>query len=185
MYGLLGLPEVEVEVIDSHDGQGYIEVIDGHLGNGIPPSRMCEFCTLERLRITACAKHDIEPIEGMDPEDFDTESVMDWIAPGMADQAPFPWCTICPNPAFSACCTEIDMGMGGQEENLCLGDMKGCGLLLCESCTVSLVNEHEGKLDGLIDELKKEKDGLGELGIRADADFLHSKGELLRRMAAA
>ena len=79
IYGLLGLGEVEVEVevMDNGDGQGFTEVVDGHTAAGYAPSRMCGFCTLDRLRITACKLHDMEPIEGMDPAKFDYGSTTD------------------------------------------------------------------------------------------------------------
>ena len=178
VYGLLGLGEVEVEVMDNGDGQGFTEVVDGHVAAGYSPSRMCGFCTLERLRIAACKVHDIEPIEGIDPESFDYSSITEWMMPGSASSAPFRWCSICPAPAFFNCCSEID-----PMDMLCDGGGKGCGLLLCESCAVILVNEHDGILEGLLDRLKEDEEDVG-FGLRADADFLHPNGELLRRMAA-
>ena len=182
IYGILGLGEVEVEVIDNGDGQGFIEIVDGHTET-YGHSRMCEFCTTDRLKITACKNHEIQLIEGMDPANFDYKAVMEWMMPGMASLAPFAWCSICPSPAFFCCSTKPDIDMDGQEDDLYLGDQKGCGLLLCESCAVALVSEHEGKLDQLIDSLESDG-GDGDFGIRADASFLHSNGELLRRMGA-
>ena len=181
IYGILGLGEVEVEIIDHEDGRGFIEVVDGHTKT-YGHSRMCEFCTTDRLKITACKNHEIEPIEGTDPDNFNYEAVIEWMMPSMASLAPFAWCSICPGPAFFSCSTKPDIDMDGQEEDLYLGDHKGCGLLLCKSCAVALVNEHENKLDRLIDSLGANGDD-GGFGIRADASFLHPKGELLRRMA--
>ena len=182
VHGLLGLGSVEVEVLDNEDGQGLTEVVDGHTAKGHLPSRMCGFCTLDRLKITACKVHEVKPLADTEPGCFDYDSVIDWMAPGQAALAPFPWCSICPAPAFFACCCETDeidaLGFGQDE-----AADKGCGLLLCESCAVTLVNEHNGVLEGLIDTLKEEEKE-GGFGLRADADFLHPKGELLRRMAA-
>ena len=183
VYGIFGLGEVEVEVIEGEDGQSFVEVAGGHAGT-YGHSRMCEFCTLDRLKMTACRNHDIEPIEGMDPEKFDYDAVMEWMMPGMASLAPFAWCSICPSPAFYFCSTKPSIDTDGQEEDLFLGDQKGCGLLLCNSCAIPLVSEHGGKLDRLIDSLENDEDD-GGFGIRADASFLHSKGELLRRMGAS
>lgn len=179
VYGILGLGVVEVEVIDNEDGQGFIEIVDGHTET-YGHSRMCEFCTTERLKITACNNHEIEPIEGMDPEKFDHKAAVEWMMPGMASLAPFAWCSVCPSPAFFSCCTKPDIDLDGQDADLYLRNQKGCGLVLCESCAVTLVSEHEGKLDKLINSLEND-DGDGRFGIRADASFLHSKGELLRR----
>lgn len=183
IYGILGLGKVEVEIIDNEDGQGFIEIVDGHSAM-YGHSRMCEFCTTARLKITACRSHDIEPIESMDPETFDYTAVMECMMPGMASSAPFKWCSICLSPAFFSCSTKSDVDMEVEEEDLYLGDQKGCGLLLCNSCAVALVSEHEGKLDKLIDSLENlENDGDDEgFVIRADARFLHPEGELLRRM---
>ena len=183
IYGILGLGEVNVVVIDNGDGQGFIEIADGH-SETYGHSRMCEFCTLDRLKISACKKHDMQLIEGMNPEQFDYEAVMEWMMPGMASLAPFAWCCICPNPAFFCCSTKPDIDMDEEEEDLYLGDQKGCGLSLCESCSFALVNEHRGKLDQLIDSLENDG-GEGGFGIRADAGFLHSEGELLRRIGAS
>lgn len=188
VYGLLGLGEKEVEVVDNDDGQGYTEVVDGHIAGGYPPSRMCGFCTLDRLRITACKVHEIEFIDGMDPENFDHEAALDFMQPG--NPAPFDWCSICPMPAFFACCKKLE-DMGYQQDEIEEGEERGCGLALCESCAVALVNDHGGELPGLLDKLGLEKvekakvdKEAGRFLLRADADFLHPDGELLGRMAA-
>jgi len=179
-HGLIGLGELEVEVVD-HKKRGFKEIRGGHTQDGYPPSRMCHMCTLERLMITACKIHETEPIEGLDPENFDFRGVMDWMMPGMASSAPFEWCSVCPAPAFFKCCKKqaIDAveGDGGANPE----SDKGCGLLLCEPCAVNLIQQHKGDLTSLIDELRGNKEGEG-YGIRADVDFLHSKGELLRRI---
>jgi len=179
-YGLIGLGELEVEVVDQKE-RGFIEIRGGHTQDGYPPSRMCDMCTLERLMITACRIHEIEPIEGMDPENFDFGGVMDWMMPGMASSAPFEWCSICPAPAFFKCCKQEDIDAIDGDEIADPNSGKGCGLLLCEPCAVNLVQQHNGDLNGLIDEMRGNKEEEG-YGIRADVDFLHSNGELLRRI---
>ncbi len=183
VYGLLGLGDVDAEVVDNGDGQGYTEIVDGHVAAGYPPSRMCGFCTLDRLQITACEVHEIFPIDGMDPDNFDHEAAKDFMLPGMASSAPFAWCSVCPYPAFFACCKKME-DMGYQQDEIAEGEEKGCGLFLCEPCAATLVNDHGGRLQGLLDILKLEE-GDGSFVLRADADFLHPNGELLRRMAAA
>ncbi|KAL9637959.1 MAG: hypothetical protein Q9164_001865 [Protoblastenia rupestris] len=87
VYGLLGLGEVNVEVLDFYDARGYVEVRGGHTAAGYPPSRMCEMCTLERIMVAACRIHELEPIKGMDPETFDFETVADHMGSGMASKA--------------------------------------------------------------------------------------------------
>ena len=184
IYGLLGLGEREIEVQfqDNDAGKGYIEIDDGHVAAGFTPSRMCEYCTIDRIRVLSCRNHEIQPIEGMDPEEFDYSAIMDAFEPGKAASASFDWCSICPTPAFFACGTKDDIG--GEMEELDLQDTQGCGLMLCESCAVSLVNDHDCHLDGLLDRLKMDEED-GGFNFRADADFLHSQGELMRRMRAS
>ncbi|KAL9132098.1 MAG: hypothetical protein Q9217_000134 [Psora testacea] len=181
VYGLLGLGEANIEVIDYHDGQGYVEVGDGHTAAGHLPSRMCDTCTLQRIIIAACRIHELEPVEGMDPMNFDFQTFMDHMMPGKAKSAPFLWCSVCPAPAFFRCCKKMDLGMikGQGDEEIDGGG--GCGLVLCEYCAVSLIGEHNGNLGALIDRMTRERADDG-FGLRADVDFLHPQGELLRRM---
>ena len=183
VYGLLGIGEVRVKVVDYQDGNGYTEVQDGHTAEGHLPSRMCASCTLDRLMIVACKPHEMQPLLIMDPEKFDCLTLGEYIMPEMASSAPFEWCSICPSPAFYACCRKVNLDDGGDgDESPFLGDVNGCGLRLCVSCTVGLVGEHEGVLEGLIDQLRLEEGDAG-FGLRADVDFLHPHGELLRRAA--
>ncbi|MCJ1229143.1 hypothetical protein MMC12_005808 [Toensbergia leucococca] len=181
-YGLLGLGEVRVQVVDCHDGNGYIEVDGGHTGNGTENSNMCVQCTFDRFIITACQAHDIQPIPGMNPDTFDFTEITEYMTPGLSSKPPWDWCSICPAPAFFACCVprppEFEMmdEISGRE-------VVGCGLFLCENCAVALVDEHAGVLEGLIDTLEVDKDN-GGFGLRADADFLHAEGEMMRQTYA-
>ena len=115
----------------------------------------------------------------MDPEKFPFDIVTEFMMPGQAASAPFQWCSVCPSPAFFKCrkTAEVDiMDVSGDGNS-------GCGLVLCEFCAVSLVGEHDGSLEGLINKMKKERSDDG-FGLRADVDFLLPDGELLRRMTA-
>ncbi|KAG8531198.1 uncharacterized protein KY384_004556 [Bacidia gigantensis] len=181
IYGILGLGEVQIEVIDYHDQEGYIEIGGGHTAAGHAPSRMCDTCTLERLMIAACHVHELEPIEGSDPATFDFTSITEHMMPGMAASAPFQWCSVCPAPAFFKCAKKSGLE-GMQDGGECLPNEHGCGLGLCEFCAVSLVGEHDGNLGGLIDAMSKQRADEG-FGLRADVDFLHPHGEVLRRMS--
>ncbi len=181
-FGLLGLDEVEVEVIDHGAGQGYIEVSGGHTGRGKRPSRMCPDCTIERLQISGCKAHDIQPIQGLDPDDFDFDAAIECLLPGLqldAGSIPYRYCSVCPGPAFLECCNPNTLGMSVDEEDLGSSTREGCGLLLCENCAVSLVEEHDGSLESLVAAL--EIDG-GQFGLRADVKFLLKSGELLQRI---
>ena len=178
VYGIIGFAEVQVEVIDYHDGQGYIEIEGGHTAQGQEPSRMCYQCTASRLFIAGCEGHDIQPTESLDPNSFNYDEVLEWLIPGMTSSAPFEWCSVCPSPASFACKKPGLAGMCLEGEEGAGDGPLGCGLLLCESCAVSMLDEHDGSLDGLISRLEH----AGPLGIRADADFLRSDGYLLRRI---
>ena len=183
-YGLLGFDEVEVEVIDHGADQGYIEVRGGHTGRGKRPSRMCPDCTTERLQISGCKTHDIQPIQGLDPDDFDFDAAIGCLLPGMQPDngsPPYRYCSICPGPAFLECCKPSALGMCVDEEDLDSSAGVGCGLQLCENCAFSLVEEHDGSLESLVAAL--EIDG-GQFGLRADVKFLLESGELLQRITA-
>lgn len=176
LYGLIGLGPVEVEVIDRRNGEGYKEIENGHACAGHMASRMCEKCTLARLKIAACTSHEVEPIEGVNPDAFTVSSFRHYLVPGMTEFALFDWCCICPTPASFHC-------LKPQEpEMLFSNTTDGCGLLLCERCASLLVGRYGGVLERLIDGLKLQ---YGESGLRADAEFLHPKGEILRRISYA
>ena len=180
VYGILGLGEKRVEVIDYNDGQGFSEVSGGHTGAGYAASRMCDMCTLERIMIAACGIHEMEPISDIDPDDFPHGIVEEHMMPGKAVNAPFQWCSVCPTAAFFKCCKRSDMDVTEIE----VEKADGCGLVLCEYCAVTLVGEHDGRLEALISTMKAERADDG-FGLRADVEFLHPEGELLRRMGSA
>lgn len=183
-FGVLGLDEVEVAVIDHGAGQGYIELSGGHTERGQKPSRMCPDCTMERLQISGCKTHDIQPIQGLDPDDFDFDAAIKCLLPGSqrnAGSPPYKYCVVCPGPAFLECCKPNTLDVGPDEDALELSSAAGCGLLLCETCAVSLVEEHDGSLESLVAAL--EIDG-GQFGLRADVKFLLGSGELLQRITA-
>ena len=176
-YGIVGLEEVRVEVIDFGDHQGYTEIEGGHVGKGKDPSRMCMDCTMERLLITSCKPHEIQRLEDMETEDFDYDAAFEYLLPGRAATVPFKWCSICPRVAFFACC-KPQMGIADDEEDLGMTEGTGCGLHLCEECAVALMTEHDGFLEGHIEMLQKSD---ADFIVRADVDFLHQDGELLTR----
>ncbi|MCJ1253908.1 hypothetical protein MMC24_001722 [Lignoscripta atroalba] len=180
-YGILGLGEIKTEVINYRDGQGYVELESGHTRRGREPSRMCHECTFQRMLITACLSHDIHPIEGVDPDEFDNDTALDWLSPGMANSAPFEWCSVCPNPASFACRTSRGANLMDENENDICQEEEGCGLKLCEACCVCLVEEHSKNLGGLVAALESDED-TGPFGVRADAGFLRTDGEIMRRL---
>lgn len=76
------------------------------------------------------------------------------------------WCSLCPALAQYDCCTQGAHG-------------KGCGLLLCEACMVSVVS-NDGSLERTLKELKDEPTPERVLGLRADAELLRKDGLLGR-----
>ena len=186
LYGLIGLQEVTVEVIDRGPRIGYVELSGGHTENGYPSSKMCTGCTHDRLMLLFCGNHeqelDLQPIEGMNPHTFEFEIVMDFLAPGAAVHAPWKWCAVCPSPAFYECVKDVkrleEVGMKRKGDGITAG--RGCGLVLCDVCALALVQEHGGNLDSLISTMKQNKGNT--FAVRADAELLIAKGELVRRV---
>lgn len=182
-YGLYGLGAKKlVEVIDKHDGTGCIEIAHGYASAEHPPSRMCPKCTLERLIIIACKRHDMRAIRGMTNGRVADDVLLEYSLPGNANQAPFRWCAICPNPAYYACNRpQKDMELGeDMETKIALRFPErfgedGCGLALCERCVIM-----NGFMDERIDKLTDNPED--EYGPRADADFLRPQGELMTRI---
>ena len=181
-YGLLGLGEVHVKVIESYDNRdGYIEIDGGHTAQGQDPSRMCHKCTASRLFIACCPEHIIQPIKNTDPDIFDDVEVLKWLEPDLMSSVPFEWCSICVKPASFSCKNPSAMGPSLLKDEAEDEDEEfGCGLYLCEGCAVTLL-EYDGKLNDLIAMLETDED-CGPLDIRADANFLHSDGHLMRRI---
>ena len=177
-YGLLGLGPIETEVIDYRDGRGYEEIANGHAGAGHLPSRMCTGCTLDRLMIAACIPHQVEPLPGVNTDSYVFNSFRHYLVPGMTSSAPFEWCSICPTPASYYCCKRQEPDLSSDDTTETPEARVGCGLLMCESCAGGLMAQYDGVLEHHIDALKLEGE---RFVMRADADFLHPKGELLRR----
>ncbi|KKA22630.1 C6 finger domain protein [Rasamsonia emersonii CBS 393.64] len=146
-YGIFGLGEVKVEVIEYEDQDGLVEIEGGHVGQGHEPSRMCAICALERIHIVNCREHTISALQGYDPLNFDYDAAFDSLAPLLPDsgnsgdksrpQGPKqinPWCMLCPNPAFFGCTTI--QSVDKFQEPVCPSSPSavGCGLLLCTNC---------------------------------------------------
>ncbi|KAI4124235.1 MAG: hypothetical protein LQ338_004914 [Usnochroma carphineum] len=176
LHGLLGYGTVHPLVRDTPSG--YIEISGGHRSQGYLPSRMCVSCTLDRFQILGCEAHELQTLEGVNSEGFDPEVVMEALMAGTVSDVEWEWCCVCPNPAVFRCGRAME-GFDGEDGEA------GCGLRLCEECAITMAMESGGDLEGLIE--KKMKEAEGEEGleytVRADAEFLLRKGELLRRAA--
>ncbi len=200
-FGLYGLADEsgprKVEGFYWPDGSGFEEVQGGWSEAGFSQSKMCVGCTFERIRIVGCEMHHIRPLSIVNGE-FDPR-VWDDKAWGDAAEAlkrdddqggslilKARWCSICPNLAGFKCASKQDFDLSGGEE----GD-EGCGLLLCNECRDLMgkcvnagIRKGRQALDAMINEVTRNK-LLYRGGVRADAEFLTSEGELMVRVGGA
>ena len=178
IHGILGLGPIEVEIMDNHDGQGYTEIKGGHVSRGAKPSKMCPQCTLTRLKIAVCGEHQLTMLDG---ERIESERVFDFLLPGMASQAPFDWCSVCPSAAVYSCTRSTDLEVLTASHDEDNEGISSCGLRLCECCAAKLVSEYSGSLTTMITDLEDEV-GMDAFSLRADANFLRSDGHLFSRI---
>ncbi|KAK3650343.1 hypothetical protein LTR56_006319 [Elasticomyces elasticus] len=166
---IAGLEQKEVEVIDWEDGRGLTEVSGGHMAEGFPNTRVCEFCTTERVAVMMCAKHVLRPIPKAQP---DIDGALTALFSGTLRKKDR-WCSICLALATYEC------------ETACMEDAHGrprlgCGLLLCETCMPSLAGLYDGDLQAMLNELEDEPNDERPLGLRADYQLLKEEGMLMR-----
>ncbi|KAH6721723.1 hypothetical protein BKA61DRAFT_729218 [Leptodontidium sp. MPI-SDFR-AT-0119] len=207
-FGLWGLASTsdprKVEGFYHADGQGFEEVYGGFSEIGYSKSVMCIACTYARVRITQCPSHRIRALDPnraeIDMRVFDDRKwgeAVDAYKAGDEKGAELvrsaKWCSVCPAAAALKCCSpqlfdengepvsQHGHGHGG-------GGCEGCGLLLCEDCAELMGKLIKGgartgakQLDAIVREVKGNKWRYAE-GVRADAEFLTSAGELLRRI---
>ncbi|RDL40160.1 uncharacterized protein BP5553_00139 [Venustampulla echinocandica] len=204
-FGLWGHGEVEVEVIPYGGSIGNEEVEGGHYAAGKESTKMCITCTFSRLRITTCDGHIIQKIKGLDVRSFDTnelkksfKALTDGDNKGGELASKTKWCNVCVAVAEYRCYTPPPFDEEGNP--VPEGDTaKGCGLFLCFTCydTVERIERSRGNariilMDTLVrlrkEELWKHNRSMSAEGgdwVRADAEFLTSKGELMVRMRQA
>lgn len=166
-YGILGMGPKKVEVIEWTDGRGLDEISGGHKGDGIENTRMCTFCTMNRMSIIMCSEHEMRPIGSLQHDATDINDALSEPLTGTTKTSR-QWCAICPDPALYQCRTPCDV------------DFNGCGLMLCEYCMVILTGVHDGDLQKMLPELKDEVTDEKMLGLRADYGLLKQDGLLMR-----
>ncbi len=182
-YGIMGLEEKRVEVIDWKDGQGYVELEGGNVGVlGAEPSRMCFDCTAGRTRVFGCKSHDIQPMELTHGGGLGLNSRLHELFLRL-EESTAGWCAVCPETAYYTCCAPQETDMYGQPVDPGSSEAFGCGLLLCENCAWSIVYEHDGDLRNLIAAIQQDEYE-HPTGLRADASFLLPDGELLRQLSS-
>lgn len=187
VYGIRGLGVVHVLVFDAGDGRGYVELENGHTANGHLPSRMCIDCTSHRVSIMACKVHEMQEIPKMRGKEIDQRMQARYLETEEEDPAPFEWCSVCPNVAYYACGKSDSISDSNSEKSSPAEidiDGCGCGLRLCTNCMVKLVGSYDGDLTSFLTDLfRNTQRGIdGIFGLRADVDFLHPDGELMRRV---
>jgi hypothetical protein len=200
IFGLFGLADTSgpktVEGFYYPRGEGFEEVCGGWAERGYMQTRMCAACTFERVRMVSCTRHrmrELDPRKGeIDERVWDQEAwtkSMDALADddevGGELFLNARWCSVCPNLAKFMCCAKQSFSADGGED----GGV-GCGLLLCGECE-ELLGKFESSqpggvsggesLDAVVGERTRYKLFYGN-GVRADAEFLTSDGELMVRI---
>ncbi|KAK5278927.1 hypothetical protein LTR16_008134 [Cryomyces antarcticus] len=148
-YGIMGLGFRDVEVVEPANGKGYEEVCGGHRGEGQEASRICVLCTMQRVRICMCIRHEVRPLEHVSPENMDFVTAFESLMSG-SEETKDTWCSICPSLAFYECCSPQEVDAFGQPLDPTSAEPAGCGLLLCETCATALEEEHDGNLQTLL-----------------------------------
>ena len=171
-YGIVGCgPPKHVEVIA--EGNKIVEEMgDGYRAEGKETTNMCIMCALDRFQICRCAKHEIVPIAGLRPGDFDyPQAFLNFSTPGAL--AFNHWCNFCISPAFYACGAPQQynkvgrpVAPGGKTEN-------GCGLFLCPACDVALRRFGMDRM-----KLEEQVKSRGDWKVRADMEFLFHGSDL-------
>ncbi|KAI9717005.1 MAG: hypothetical protein M1812_004940 [Candelaria pacifica] len=179
-YGIMGIVEKRVEVIDWKGGRGYVELEGGNTCAGVEPSRMCFDCTAQRMRVFGCKAHDMQPMELLDSNGLDFSGRFHELFLKLGESTAG-WCAACPATAYYKCCAPQETDMYGQPVDPRSPEASGCGLLLCNNCAWSIAYEHDGDLPSLIAAIQHDEQE-HPTGLRADASFLLPEGELLRQI---
>ena len=168
---ILGLEQVEVKVIDLGEDRGLKEVSGGHKAEGHASTRVCTTCTMQRMPIIICPKHELRPIPGAESQILDADGALTALFAGKIRKKDR-WCSICPALATYECETaQEDTGAFGTSGG-------GCGLQLCETCMPSLAGVYDGNLQAMLDQLTDEFSNERPLGLRADFELLKQDGLL-------
>ncbi|TGO92337.1 hypothetical protein BPOR_0005g00260 [Botrytis porri] len=217
-FGLFGYGIRHVTVVPwpSITGTGYEELENGwgDSGAGHEATRMCVKCTYERVKILGCAEHELRPLEGLDERMRDEMLVRDsvkaceegmmqgkWVkgsgeTPERGSRADLvwraKWCAVCPRPGDWICKSgdtcegrrSLSHSTQGSQSHV-----KGCGLILCDTCyelhgKVQKGGKKGGRIVlGRVVQLAGSPSRREDYpdGVRADAGFLREDGELFVR----
>ncbi|TGO38529.1 hypothetical protein BHYA_0073g00380 [Botrytis hyacinthi] len=217
-FGLFGYGIRHVTVVPwpSITGAGYEELENGwgDSGAGHDATRMCVKCTYVRVKILGCVEHELRPLEGLDERMIDDRLVRDsvkaceegmmqgkWVkgsgeTPERGSRADLvwraKWCAVCPRPGdwickFGDTCDgrrSLSHSTQGIQSHV-----KGCGLILCDTCyelhgKVQKGGKKGGRIVlGRVIQLAGSPSRREDYpdGVRADAGFLREDGELFVR----
>lgn len=169
---ILGFGKKETSIIDFDDSTGFVEVAGGHRQNFIEPTRLCIQCTTARLSITMCEAHTMTPI----PQPKYTAVHQEWLLRKLYEEILEEgdidaFCSLCTSIATMEC-------SAAQEES-----QDGCGLKLCDRCSVLLVGQHEGDLAEMLVRSVKTPSRTHGIDFRADVELLMRGGSLMRYLA--
>jgi hypothetical protein len=159
-YSLFGCGAVDVEVIQLEPGV-YEEMGGGHREKGMTPTKICLNCSIERIAIAKCPRHQVLRIDGCMDVEFDYGAFLRHVS--TTHHPEHPTCSICIRPACHACATrqnEDPFGLPITGDGVC-----GCGLLLCNDCAGVVAS------CGLDMDHIEEKVGSSKM-LRADREFL-------------
>jgi hypothetical protein len=171
-HGILGCgPPKLIEVI-VEGGKIVQEMGDGYRAEGKEPTNMCIMCALDRLQICRCAKHEIVPIAGLWPGDFDYRQAFDNFST-IGAPALNHWCNFCVSPAFFACGRPQQYNKVGRPVACAAKTEKGCGLFLCPACAGAY-----GQFGMDRAKLEQEVRSRGSWKVRADMEFLFHGSDL-------
>lgn len=180
-FGVVGLGVMKTRVRVKDDGRGYEEISGGHRSKGRKATKMCVACALDRLLITRCAAHMVEPIPGHNT--FKKSDVSIYInelsgkSKEKSASPSHPVCSLCWGLASWRCCSKqsTDKYLNPQPQN---GGLMGCGLLMCCACKSAIVINKGVLAERRLVNLRH-KQGV-DLPLRADVEFLFP-GSLLRK----
>ena len=157
----------------------FIEMGGGHRELGLPSTRMCINCALDRLHISRCRHTGLEDIPGLDESKVFTAEYINHIIDDKPDRERKPKtavCAICPAPANSKCCTAQRFDRFGRRLTGATS-IRGCGLVLCGQC--------RGIVEGQIWDMQRIDTAPRQISLplRPDREFLFA-GSLLHKAYA-
>ncbi|KAF2655934.1 hypothetical protein K491DRAFT_597870 [Lophiostoma macrostomum CBS 122681] len=192
IFGFVGHFEREVHVLRWANGLGYTELQGGHREEHLATT-MCGACTISRVQIISCERHEIRAIEGQDAEQDMNAAAEDLMSaePG-SDTMSYQqqrWCSMCFSLAVFKCVTpQFSFWMDDDEGEV---EIEGCGLRFCRDCELKFRETYDGNLNTMATVMDLEpKVGEDEEpdpdspSVRADVGFLRREGLLMKTVEA-